>query len=829
MPDLPATTTYDTTLPNLTKTGQAPESRVTDCERTRSLILSWIWNDQQGRSPKRAKTTGLIEGNPPYRLSDLVAHGRGDATNVNWRTAEAYEEAAKGAFYDVFAEAPTFATIELDAYGVSKGGYGVTPNSDYSKSYPPDKIVEWSGIVTEEFDVLQKGDPSWDSTMQNSQRETVRYGAGPLIFSDRLDWRPKYVQYGYLQLPDDAPSDINRWECAAIIDDLLAHELYCYIRNPEVARDAGWDVEAVRKAIMSASPDVQQSSAQGLTWEWVQQQLKQDSFSYSARSNIIKIAHFYAREFPLDDEYEGKITHTILVLSPQADANHNVFLYRKNRCYQKWQECIHPMYYSQGEQGKHYGVTGQGVKMYGAMETENRLMCNMVDKALAPKVMFKPTTASGKQKALPQRYGDYAMLPEGYDLQQVSIHSMVEDGLVVKETVARTVASNLSSYRQTLDTPKRGNPITKAEVEVRAGNQAQLGKTQLNRYYEQLDWVYEEKYRRACNSKLRKSDPGGAEALAFQERCSRRGVPKDLLLKYCSVKATRVMGQGSPFLRQQNSDFFLAIAGALPEEGRANVIKDAIAARSTQFMVERYYPERGAQKLASDQEAEAMQQVAGMKVGVPPVVTSTQNPLIFAQAFLQAGAQALGSLQQSQGRGGIQQATEVLSFLQQVGPAAAAHIQRMAQDPTRKGQHAQMEKQLQQLAKAADQLNQKVQQALQQQQKEAQKRMQEQMQAGRKALAVAQGQDPQVVVGLAGVEAKRQVDTAKAQSQAQLKARKQAFDEGLKAGKAQQDMALDDATTAASIVQEDKKTNAAVRAQEKKAAAAARKPAPSSK
>lgn len=796
---MPASNSYDQALPSLNESGRPPESRIQDPEQVRALVLLWLQNDRVGRSPKRALVDGLLQGNPPYRRSDLINAGRGDVTNVNWRTAEAYEEAAKGAFYDVFSEAPSFAAVELDA---------ATPY----EGLEPDKIVEWGNIVSEEFHYLLRSDRSWDSVMQNSIRDMVRFGAGPLVFQDKTDWRNRNVPFSCLQVPDDASSDVNQWEVASIRIDYLPHQLYDFIRNPDAASEVGWNVEATRKAIINAAPDVQ-GNGTTLTWEWVQQQLKQNSYTWSARSRVIQAVHFFAKEFPREGEPEGRISHAIILLNvtangPASDSSSS-FLYKRERCFNSWQECVHPMYYSQGEGGKHYGVTGQGVKMYGAMEAENRLMCNMVDRAFAPKIMFKPTTASGKQRMLPQRLGDYAILPEGYDMQQVAISSLVEEGMVTRREISNIVSANLSSYRQNLESPKTGNPITRGEAEIRAADQARLGKTQLNRYYEQLDWLYEEKYRRACNRSLSKQDPGGAAALEFQEKCKARGVPAEALLHYCEVRAMRVVGQGSQYLRQQTLDFFLGIGGTLPEEGRENVVKDAIAARAGQYMVARYYPQREAGQLASDQLAFATSQVADMKIGVPAIVTSSQNPMVYAQTFLQAAGQALKSMEQSTPQTLVQQGSQVLAFLKLAGPAIASHLQRFANDPTRQAAHKSLEQQFKQVAQAADQLSKRVQQAAQKQQEAARRQQQEQMEAGEEALAVARGQDPDLVVGLAGVERKGRIDALKADSQARLKAGKQQVDLGLKTTAAAQDMTLKDALAAAEILRKKAEAQAA--------------------
>lgn len=767
----PTSTQYDQSLPTLTAEGTPPESRISSVEGCRNLTLQWVHNDNQGRSKKRALVDGLVQGNPPKLRSKLISEGRGDAFNVNWRTAESYEEQAKGAFYDLFREAETFTTILLEGRNT-------------------ETATEWSGVVNEEFQYLQEKDESWDGTMQNSIRETVRFGAGPMLFADELDWHLKNVPFRYLQLPEDASSMTTEWECAAVLCDYRPHQLYDYIRNPEAAKYEGyWDVEATRQAIINAAPISEGTPNAVVSWEWIQQQLKQDSYSFSARSKVIQAVHFFAREFPLKGEASSKISHVIFVLSPGAQGfakptpnGAERFLYKKLRCYEKWRQCIHPMYYAQGEGGAHYGVTGQGVKMYGPLKAQNALLNNACDKAFSPKIMFRPTSASGKQKALPARMGDYQILPDNWEMQQVSIGSMIEDQVVMNREINGLLSANLSSYRQNLEEPKSGNPLTATAERIRATNQARLGKTQLVRYYEQLDWLYEERYRRACNPKLTESDHGGKEALEFQRKCKERGVPLAELLRYCSVKATRVTGQGSPYLRQEALTATMAtVGGRLPEDGLENLTRDLIAAQHGQYLVQRYFPRNQTSRNLQDQMVMAALQVASMKDGIPPVISPSQNPMLFAQTFLQAGAQALASLQQVPPEGLLEAGMNAIGFLDLAGPAIAAHLSRLGQDPVRQPAVKLLTEQFKQLSQATDQLRAKVQQAIQTQQEEKMK------------LANARAEQ----------NSKATLDREKAAAQAQLKRDKFQVDSTLKTARTRQDMALADATTAAELTREN--------------------------
>lgn len=679
----------------LNESGSVPSTRMNDAPNTMARIQRLIEADSAARSKRRALVKGLVDGNPPYRAIDLRNAGRSDACNVNWRTAESYLSGATGLFYDIFSETPTFATIELEDEN-------------------PTRAQRISQIATAEFQRLQSMDRSWDYTMQKSQFEMVLYGIGPLVFCDEWDWRPEAILCRDMLVPDLAKSDISTWEELAILTTYTVIQLYDKIRDPETAKMMGWNIESVKKIIMEAHPLTREGGLYR-TWEWHQDRLKTQSFSYAADSNIIRCVHYYVREFPGKDEEYGKITHVVV---PETEQETTVqdFLYRKIGRYEKWEHIVHPMYYDNHGGGLHHSVTGLGVKMFSALEFQNRLMCHLADSAFSPSILFKPVTADNDTQFQMIRFGNFAKLPVGFDMVQAPVMKGLEEGLLFNREVTQTLASNLSSYRQHIQ-KLEGNPITATEVQQRSSEQARLGKTQLSRYYNQLDWLYSEKYRRAVNA-TEKNLPGGRDAMEFQKRCKDQGVTLSDLKRIKYVKATRVVGQGSEFLRQASLEFLLNIIGMLPESGRSNLIADVIASRAGNVMVERYFPRPEEEMMADDQLAFAMVQIGSAKDGVPPVVTETQNHALFAGTFLRAASESVNSVQQGA------DPAEILKFLEALGPAIAKHISEMAKDPSRKPLVTEFTRQFNELANITNKLRDQLQQLQQAKMQAAQQQAQ---------------------------------------------------------------------------------------------------------
>src|SRR5262252_5099251 len=87
-----------------------PETRMRNAQAVQDFFRRCI-DDDNKRSKKRSLVNGLVDGNPPYNRELLLKANRADACNVNWNISRSYLEAATGAFYDLFSEAPGFMSL----------------------------------------------------------------------------------------------------------------------------------------------------------------------------------------------------------------------------------------------------------------------------------------------------------------------------------------------------------------------------------------------------------------------------------------------------------------------------------------------------------------------------------------------------------------------------------------------------------------------------------------------------------------------------------------------------------------------------------------------
>lgn len=729
-------------LANISDGGGVPESRLNSAPDVQDMVKKIIRADDL-RAKSRAKLKGLVDGNAPYSTAELKRTGQSYRTNCNFREGESFLNMGLSAFYDVFSEVPHYCTIKIK--------HGSAEDSEL-----------YSNIVTEEFDKLLKQDDDFDYLMQLSQHEMVLYGIGPMVFEDSTDWRCKAIKAKDLLVPDGTKSNTGEWTVAVIRAAYQVHELYNFIRDEEAAKANGWDVAAVKRDIINASPE-DYNHSQEHSWEWHQQQIRNNDLAFSARCDVIKVDHVFYREFPTEEHPKGAISHCIV--NERGEAKD--FLFRKINRYSEWKEVVHCLYYDKGD-GSHHSVKGMGVKMYSALELKNRLKCSLVDSAMArTSIHLQPKSANDLHRSNVVNMGPYSILPPNYDVQQTNTAGILDAPLQVERELEGLLQANLTQYRQRLE--KDGNPRTATEIDALMSQQSSLGKTQLNRYYNQLDALFAEKYRRASNKELVKGQAGADLALKFQKACKERGVPAECMDKTIIIQATRQAGRGSAFARQAVMQQLMGLINMLPEGGRQNVIEDTIASLSGYNSLERYFPQPKADIGTQEQQQEAARENVLFKSGGIIPVSGGDNHAVHAAAHLQAGVEAASVM----GENGVNP-EEVATFLRALLENTGGHLQELAQDSTRKNVVAALEGQFEELSNLYGEIldevtsrQQSIDQGFDQQQMAAQSENLEVMKFERE-------------------EARRD---AKAQADIERKA-----------AKADQDLALKDAKTAAKIM-----------------------------
>jgi hypothetical protein len=648
------------------------ESLMQDPAAVRERVGQLLAADVEA-SRKRYVIDAMFDGNAPFSRSELRRLGI-DKTNISFGEARAMRLTAESAFYDLFHEAPTYATCLFDG----------------------DPVV--AEVITEEFQKFNKNDRSLDPMFQRSIRQMVTHGAGALVFNDPAGWQSESLWYRQLLVPKNAAADTSKWQEAVVLMSYKVHEMWQFIENRKSAAMIGWQVDEVEKAIQRAAippqiPEPQQA------WEHVQDQLRRNAFTIGGKCKEVRVAYYYHRE------RDGRISLSIV---PREENQSDGFLFRRTGYYDSWDCCIHPFYLNTGD-GTHAGVKGLGVMIYSLCQLLDRIQCMAADHvADLLSTMIQVADSDNYEKARTIRIGTRTILPMGVNyVARNDMAGRVAEAKALEQSIRNLLLSNTSQFRTSLQMPKSGNPLTAEEVRTRAQMEATLQKTDQTRYYEQLDYFWRERFRRltfAMDNKAKQFRTAVADRLGLSE------IPRKIW-DAVHVKATRVAGQGSSMLRVQMMERYLTLFGSsLPERSRIHLMDDLAAALFGRDLVPRYSANPSESPPGIDEWMAGIEN-AGFKEGTTPVLSPAQNHLVHVQSHTMFLSQALASVQQGA------DPTLVLAALQTGIPHLEQTLQLLAADPLRAPTAALFASLLSQLKAGAAQLLQIVKSQQRQQQK----------------------------------------------------------------------------------------------------------------
>lgn len=729
-------------------TKRPPAERFADAQEVRELCDTMRHADNK-RGENRAKIQGLIDGNRPYSQADLRAQSQGWRANVNYREAEGIIQAQRTPYYDLVTEVNPCIQVVID--------YG-----------PPNKRQEWQDIIEQEFHRTLFGWDSLDWHIQLRQSEELVHGWGAHLTLDKYDWRPETKVMRDVLFPDGTRSKLDDLEFFCVRDTVKAHELYGAIRDKEIARKVGWNVSAVEDAIIEAATTKMGHDGRQITAETVQQRLKNGDmgFGYNG-ATALTLDHMFVREYGTSKR-PGGITHYIVNETTGAVTE---YLYKKRNRFNEFNEILHFFPFDIGSDGTLHSIRGLGARIFPFCELYNRLKNHMVDNVLINSGILLTQTGTGvdMQRLMLTVLGPLKILPAGLTPAQWQPMQLNQGPIPLTRELQQTMQENTKTYRQTMADTQQERTAT--EVAINNADTAKLAKSAHNMEYRSLGKMYREQLRRLSNPNVTTAHRGGKEAVAFQERCYRRGVPKAAFAHVVEVVATRSIGAGSATQRIQVAQALLQLIYPMtgPQE-QNNILRDYVAALAGQNAPDRYVPRIDSNSIPTDDDSVAVLENDVLVRGGDALVAANQNHVRHGARHLAKDMELIQGLMQGQG-----DAEMVLGAIDRIGPHTAQHLAYLAKDPTQKTEFEALRGKLTEVSKIADKLRQNIE-------------AQAEKQATEEALMLAEGGGAQPNGN--GLDPAMELEGARVMGELQLKAKDQEENRRLKAGALQHKQAL---------------------------------------
>lgn len=692
----------DLELENLDEETKAPpETRIANAKAGRDIFMRMFEADRP-RALHRSRHQALRDGQPPYDQNQLIASGQAGRTNVNWGDSKAVSDVVISGAVDMNVSVETLVSAPLFPWVVT---------DDEERKH-------FETILADEITKAFRDWEEFNSFYLSLAHYTFNHGVGIAFFDDTKDWRPTSTGLGDMLIPDGTRASENCIAVASCVRYMEPHEMFAKIRHEEKAAAMGWNVPAVKQAILEACPDTHFNQ----NWEVLQKAMKNNDlgFGYSNKTSKVGVIHQWAQEF------DGTVSKYMLSYHAprgyQGNSDAEPWLFQSRGFYPEMRQGMIFFTYGIGN-GTYHSISGLLREIYPQALALNRTQSNMLDAAnFATSLIIQPLSEAHMSRMRITNLGTISIAPaeEHGKIIEMNRPNVAQAAMPVVADLRDIMAKRAGQFQ---GDSVFGGSQEKTRFQVAAELEAlgKVGATQSNLWYPPWTRLMREMTRRICRLDYSAGCPGGKEAERFRKRLEMRGFPLELLkaIDFEDVSAERPVGDGSGAARIARLTQLRELSGDYDEIGKYNLVRDLTAAslNGNYQLADRYIPR------VPDSRAPLDKQIANlenslMRQGQEAKIEPGQMPIAHLDAHIPFLIEMVQEIE-----GGTADLGEIVMPLVMCHEHATAHLETIAGSELLQEKVAEYKQILQQLGEV-------VQNSLRKHMAEQQRAAEEAMEAG---------------------------------------------------------------------------------------------------
>lgn len=587
--------------------GTLLKRRVPTADQARALLYFCLTADQLSMQA-RTEAQAELDGQRPYDSMALSAVGQNYRTNYNFRTMRIVREKVAASLREVW-DNPELVSVQ-------------TTFGDNARR------PIYSDILSTEVTKMVKSMPGFTSIMTDLLHNFSFHGFGLAYFEDPDTWYFKAGSLNEFAFERKVKPDSSTLEVVFATRTLRAHELYDFIRDPQTAREAGWDVEEVMKVLKTCSYN-QTVQPQRISWE-TEKMLKNGDYTLTdVIGTSIPIAHMWVREF------NGTVTHSIFFVNGSGgngqdvkrDQNRDVddtkFLYTKEGAYNSMEEAFVLFPLGSSTNGDIHALRGYGNDLLPHTRVIDKLMNQAMDAAfLGMALNVSATNETSRLSAMVNPMGAYTILDPSTQVVPNPVPNLQQVAGTPLAFLQNQIRERLGEIDVNAD---GGMGRTQLEAEIRMGNASKVSNNIMDMLLEHMTILLREIVRRIIRKDYDEGIGGFKERERMLQRLDEAGVPRDAFfaIDLDSVTALPPIGAGSKVRRTMALRQCLNYMQFMPRAGQERLIRMAIANETNGRTAQLFMPlkddpnpsETVAASIASIQNNQLM---AGQEVPVMP-------------------------------------------------------------------------------------------------------------------------------------------------------------------------------------------------------------------
>lgn len=595
-----------------------------------------------GDAERRSRIRSIYNGNLPYDPKDLEAAGQAWRTNMNFQQMTEVIDARALAVNKLAVENCNLVSL-----------YSNTPET----AGPDDARI--ASIVAEEFSRMIRKDGRTIPSLAMMNKEADLYGIGSVTWRDPDDYVPIALERGQIYFDSEGSSCSADHEIMMIETTLRADYLFQVLDNPEIAASAGWNIPAVKRWVVAAFHNDQDTRSTAMSTggipaiEAAIEDMRRNDFYETHQFGTMSVIFAYVREMKAPRKISFLIAPATRQYCGDGMSAVKEFLFTQENAYDSMND-VFVWYVPKG--CVRYAKSQRGIASRLAPITaiNDRITCAMVDSTVRALSMVVKQKNPGATPMLSlQELGPYTVV--GADLDPVpnaNQMSNFQGALQVRGLIDAIGAHSVAGTSMAGPAPsvhEGGQQASKAEAELLERKRIQRDENDYANRMAAWDTIMEGMFHRVTTMVKNGTYTNYPDVRKFVDRCDRRGVPLSILKQVqdnFTIEVCRDLIVGSDGIVQFLSAIVGNLGGNADEAGRRAMSHDIVRQRLGTTAANRYFPVESRDNSPSNDVSIATLENNAIQNLMPAVVASDQRHLSHMRTHMQVLEQIQQTVQQ---------------------------------------------------------------------------------------------------------------------------------------------------------------------------------------
>lgn len=490
--------------------GNLLKHRVRSVSDIQSAFMQ-IWSGDQSSDYNRAIQQAFIDGVPPYADNDGTGVGR---VNVNWGFGRKLMEQFELPYTDLLESSGVLFNVQ------TKFG------DEASRAFTEPLLAQ--GISR----MLRRWRP-YNTLYQQRAQLFVREGVAICFYDDDRNWQWKVMGQQNMKFPREAPTCESQLDCCGCRVDMNVADLARYVKNKVIAKEQGWNPEAVESALKDAKPRSQYIQNDYQHW---QKKWKDNDILWSLTAPVVETIHWW------QGETDGSVSHYIVRWDGEGE-----ILYKSEEKYHEFSRLLTLFTYGIGTNGDLQSCRGQGAFGYQAGNAMNRIMCAAVEMGMHANTPHITVNSEDSLNDLPlRRMGPYMTVQNGTTFVETKVPDF-GSSLVPLFGLTANIFQQQTQGGASLIPAQAMERKTNLQEQNEMAREGSLTASQMTIFFAAEECHLREVVRRIIRKGYRSDEPGGREVDQLKVWLTRNKVPLDALydIDVESLEINTGIGRGS--------------------------------------------------------------------------------------------------------------------------------------------------------------------------------------------------------------------------------------------------------------------------------------------